>query len=81
MDILILIYQKEFQITIPKRKTKILSNIENVNEVDGKVIINSKTTIDASELNKYLAENNIYLTHLVKRNHSLEEQFLELTGK
>jgi len=56
-------------------------NIENVNEVDGKVIINSKTTIDASELNKYLAENNIYLTHLVKRNHSLEEQFLELTGK
>ena len=56
-------------------------NIENVKEVDGKVIINSKTTIDASELNKYLAENNIYLTHLVKRNHSLEEQFLELTGK
>ena len=56
-------------------------NIENIKEIDGKVIINSKTTIDASELNKYLSENNIYLTHLIKRNHSLEEQFLELTKK
>lgn len=56
-------------------------NIDTVKEEEGKVIVTSKSNIDPSELNKFLAENNVYLTHLVKRNHSLEEQFLELTGK
>lgn len=56
-------------------------SIDSIKEEDGKVIITSKTNIEASELNKFLAENNIYLNHLVKRNHSLEEQFLELTAK
>jgi len=57
------------------------AGIDEAKEEDGKIIITSKSNIDAGELNKFLAENNIYLTHLVKRNHSLEEQFLELTGK
>lgn len=57
------------------------TEIDTINEEDGKIIITSKSTIEPSELNKFLVENNIYLTHLVKRNHSLEEQFLELTGK
>ncbi|MFC7358205.1 ABC transporter ATP-binding protein [Jejudonia soesokkakensis] len=35
--------------------------------------------LDASELNKYLFEKGISLSHLVKRKESLEEQFLELT--
>lgn len=35
--------------------------------------------MDASELNRILSENKIYLSHLVKRHESLEEQFLELT--
>lgn len=35
--------------------------------------------MEAAELNKLLSENNIYLSHLVKRKESLEEQFLELT--
>ncbi|WP_395042813.1 ABC transporter ATP-binding protein [Flavobacterium sp.] len=56
-------------------------NIDKIKEEDGKVIIISKTNIEPSELNKYLAQNAVYLTHLVKRNHSLEEQFLQLTGK
>ncbi len=56
-------------------------NIDAIKEEDGKVIIISKNNIEPSELNKYLAQNDIYLTHLVKRNHSLEEQFLQLTGK
>lgn len=56
-------------------------NIDSVKSEDGKVILRASSNIDPSELNKYLAENNVYLTHLVKRNHSLEEQFLELTAK
>lgn len=55
-------------------------NIDSSKEEEGKVIIRSKSNIDPSELNKFLTENGIYLTHLVKRNHSLEEQFLQLTG-
>ncbi|WP_298137501.1 ATP-binding cassette domain-containing protein [Flavobacterium sp.] len=56
-------------------------NIDEIKEEEGKIIITSKSNIQPNELNKFLAENNIYLTHLVKRNHSLEEQFLQLTGK
>jgi ABC-2 type transport system ATP-binding protein len=55
--------------------------IDAIKNEDGKIIITPKLSIDPSELNKYLADNNVYVTHLVKRNHSLEEQFLELTGK
>lgn len=54
--------------------------IENVKEEDGKVIVSSNTEIDPAELNKFLAEKSIFLTHLAKRKHSLEEQFLELTN-
>jgi ABC-2 type transport system ATP-binding protein len=57
------------------------TGIDSAKEEEGKIIITSKSNIDAGELNKFLAENNIYLTHLVKRNHSLEEQFLQLTEK
>ncbi|HET8838819.1 MAG TPA: ABC transporter ATP-binding protein [Flavobacteriaceae bacterium] len=37
--------------------------------------------LDASELNRILIENKIFLSHLIKRRESLEEQFLELTSK
>jgi len=56
-------------------------SIETIKEEDGKVIVHSNLDIAPDELNKFLADNNVYLTHLVKRNHSLEEQFLELTAK
>lgn len=55
--------------------------IEEIKEEDGKLLVHSTSDIAANELNKFLCENNVYLTHLVKRNHSLEEQFLELTAK
>ena len=35
--------------------------------------------MDSSEVNKFLFEKGIVLSHLVKRKESLEEQFLELT--
>ena len=38
-----------------------------------------KEPMEASELNKFLFEKGITLSHLVKRKESLEEQFLELT--
>lgn len=37
--------------------------------------------MDASEINRFLFENNVILSHLVKRKESLEELFLELTNK
>ena len=53
--------------------------IDSVKEDDGKVLVNSSIGIEPSELNKFLADRNIYLDHLVKRKNSLEEQFLQLT--
>lgn len=58
-----------------------LPNLESVNLVDDKVIVYSKTEINAGYVNKFLADKNIYLNHLAVRKNSLEEQFLELTGK
>lgn len=37
--------------------------------------------MNASEVNKFLFEKGITLSHLVKRKESLEEQFLELTNQ
>lgn len=55
-------------------------NIDSIKLEEGKVIVQSSSTIEPSELNKFLVQNEIYVTHLVKRNHSLEEQFLQLTA-
>lgn len=46
-----------------------------------KVYFYLKNQLNASDLNSYLYKNNIVLNHLVKRKHSLEEQFLELTNE
>jgi len=56
-------------------------NIEKIVEEDGKVIVYPKGEWTSGEINKYLFSKNICLTHLNKRKNSLEEQFLELTGK
>jgi len=56
-------------------------DIDNVTEEEGKVLIYSKKEIDAASLNKFLADKSIYLNHLAKRKSSLEDQFLQLTGK
>ena len=55
--------------------------VENVKTEEGKVFVYLKNTLEAAELNKFLFEKNISLSHLVKRKNSLEEQFLELTSK
>ncbi|MFT5753000.1 MAG: ABC-2 type transport system ATP-binding protein [Flavobacterium sp.] len=48
-------------------------------EEEGKVIVNLKGKLEAEELNQFLFENQIILSQLIKRKHSLEEQFLQLT--
>ncbi len=55
------------------------SAVEKVVEEDGKVLVYLKEHLEPADLNNYLFDNNISLAHLVKRKHSLEEQFLELT--
>jgi ABC-2 type transport system ATP-binding protein len=53
--------------------------VENVKQDEEKVFVYLKSALEAANLNKFLYENNVNLSHLVKRKHSLEEQFLELT--
>lgn len=55
-------------------------DIENIDNIDGKLLVYCKKPIESAVLNKLLADEGIYLSHLVKRKHSLEEQFLELTN-
>jgi len=54
--------------------------VEKISEEDDKLVVYLKDHLDASELNKFLSGKNIFLSHLVKRKNSLEEQFLELTN-
>jgi ABC-2 type transport system ATP-binding protein len=54
--------------------------IESVNEEDGKIFLKLNKNISASELNKFLAEKGIVLSHLMKRQPTLEQQFLSLTN-
>ena len=48
---------------------------------DDRLFVYLKLPLEAQELNKFLAEKGIYVSHLVKRKHSLEEQFLQLTNQ
>lgn len=54
-------------------------SIKNCIEEEGKVIVHLKGKLEAEELNQFLFENKIILSQLIKRKHSLEEQFLQLT--
>jgi ABC-2 type transport system ATP-binding protein len=49
--------------------------------VDGKVLLHPKGNLTAGDLNRFLFDKNICLTHLALRKNSLEQQFLELTEK
>ena len=48
---------------------------------EGKLVVYLKSALEAKDINKFLVNKGIYLNHLVKRKHSLEEQFLQLTNK
>jgi ABC-2 type transport system ATP-binding protein len=53
--------------------------IEHIKSEEDKVLVYLKKELEAKDLNRFLFENNICVSHLVKRKNSLEEQFLELT--
>jgi ABC-2 type transport system ATP-binding protein len=55
--------------------------VEHVKQEEEKVLVYLKSELEAADLNQFLFENKIVLSHLVKRKNSLEEQFLELTSK
>jgi ABC-2 type transport system ATP-binding protein len=55
--------------------------IENVKEEENKFYVYLKSPLEATDLNRFLFNQNIVLSYLVKRKNSLEEQFLELTNK
>ena len=60
---------------------KLHPEIEKTSIEEDKVFFYLKNDIEAADLNRFLFEKNIVLNHLVKRKHSLEEQFLSLTEK
>ncbi len=50
--------------------------------VDGNLLIGSYDgEINGAELNKYLMDNGVLVSHLVVKRSSLEQQFLQLTNK
>ena len=55
-------------------------SIEKMEMEEGKLVVYLKSALEAKDMNKYLVDKGIYLNHLVKRKHSLEEQFLQLTN-
>ena len=55
-------------------------NISNISNENGKILVFSNTKLFPSEINKYLADQNCYLNHIITKKQSLEEQFLELTA-
>ncbi|MFL9844315.1 ABC transporter ATP-binding protein [Flavobacterium rhizosphaerae] len=57
------------------------SAVSSIQEREGFVIVNTNQPVASADLNRYLAEKGIYLSHLVQRKQSLEEQFLQLTSK
>lgn len=54
--------------------------IESVSEEDSKIFLKLNKNISASELNEFLVKKDILLSHLVKRQPTLEQQFLSLTN-
>ena len=54
--------------------------IGNINKDHETIIANLNNDISSSEINKYLFEKGIIVSHLVKRKPSLEQQFLDLTN-
>ena len=53
---------------------------EKIDNEKGKILLYLNSPVAAGELNRWLFEKGIFLTHLSFRMHTLEEQFLELTS-
>ncbi|MDP2541029.1 ABC transporter ATP-binding protein [Tenacibaculum discolor] len=56
------------------------SAIGNIKEENGVLIASLASELSASEINTFLFNKGVSLSHLVKRKPSLEQQFLDLTN-
>lgn len=65
----------------PKLQNLLVSHpsVKNIELKDDKLMVYLKAAFEAKALNQLAFENQITLTHLSKRKHSLEEQFLQIT--
>jgi ABC-2 type transport system ATP-binding protein len=75
-----------FELKVEKHEEKLLAalemhpSIQKVTKDHETIIATLKDTVSATEMNVFLTEKGIYLSHLVKRKPSLEQQFLDLTS-
>jgi len=54
--------------------------IESTTEENGKIFLKLNKEISSAEMNQYLMNKNIVLSHLIKRLPTLEQQFLTITN-
>ncbi len=69
--------------TNSEKLLELLSTFEGIASTkidDDRIIATLSKPISATELNQFLFQNEIVLSHLVKRKPSLEQQFLSLTN-
>lgn len=75
-----------FELKVDTKQNELLkllqghSSIGKVSKVDDLVTAYLNDDMSAVEINTFLFKNNIFLSHLIKRKPSLEEQFLDLTN-
>ena len=75
-----------FELNTKEPKNKLIStlnknsNIGSIKEEGDLIIAHLTQEMEASEINTYLFDNGITVSHLVKRKPSLEQQFLDLTN-
>ena len=75
-----------FELNTKEPKNKLIStlnknsNIGSIKEEGDLIIAHLTQQMEASEINTYLFDNGITVSHLVKRKPSLEQQFLDLTN-
>ena len=76
-----------FELKVLNNEEKLIKTLEGHKSIrsvkkEGTLIIaNLKEPIEAWVINAFLFENEIIVSHLVKRHPSLEQQFLDLTNK
>ncbi|MBT8272128.1 MAG: ABC transporter ATP-binding protein, partial [Bacteroidia bacterium] len=65
-----------------------LINLLEAHDSIGKITVENElitafldAPMEATEINRFVFEKGVVLSHLVKRKESLEEQFLQLTDK
>ena len=71
------------EISFDSFKSQVLKDydgIESTSETDGKIFLKLSKDISSAEMNQYLMQKNIVLSHLVKKLPTLEQQFLTLTN-